>query len=81
VVLEATRYPLIAPVLSAVAINKEVKHWAQYPLRNGVIAQGHPDWALIYQDLPIFIVEGKTKINNKAIAQVVLQMYEAYMKA
>jgi hypothetical protein len=78
--LETSRYPLIAPVLNAMARAKGVEHWAQYPMKNGMIAQGYPDWAFIYKDLPIFIVEGKKKITTSGVAQVVLQLYEAYMK-
>jgi hypothetical protein len=78
--LETSRYPLIIPVLNAVAISKGVEHLAQCPLKNGVIAHGYPDWAFIYKNLPIFIIEGKKKITTRGVVQVVLQLYEAYMK-
>jgi hypothetical protein len=73
-ILEVGRYPLITPVLNAVVAKHNIKYWAQYPLLNGVIAQGYPDWAFIHDEKPIFIIEGKgkTKIDMKAIAQVVL---------
>jgi hypothetical protein len=57
-----------------------VKHWGQYSLRDGTLAQGSTDWALIYKGLPVFIIEGKRYIGNSGVAQLVLQMYEAYMK-
>jgi hypothetical protein len=77
---EIGRYPFITPILNAVTAFKEIKHYAQYPLWGGAIAHGQPDWALIYKDKPIFIVEGKVNIDNAAIAQTVLQMYEAHMR-
>jgi hypothetical protein len=70
------------PVLNAVVAKHNIEHWAQYPLLDGAIVQGYPDWALIHDKKPIFIIEdkGKTKIDMKAIAQLVLQLYEAYMR-
>jgi hypothetical protein len=78
--LEITRYSLITPFLNALAEKMVVKHWGQYSLRDGTLAQGSTDWALIYKGLPVFIIEGKRYIRNSGVAQLVLQMYEAYMK-
>jgi hypothetical protein len=78
---ESGRYAIMTPVLNAMVESLGVvKHYAQYLLREGVIARGQPDWALIRRGMPIFIVEGKVAINRAAIAQTVLQMYEAYME-
>jgi hypothetical protein len=55
-------------------------HIPQYPLLGGVLAQGYPDWAFAVEGRPIFIIEAKIEIDRAAIAQNVLQMYEAYMK-
>jgi hypothetical protein len=78
--LEIPRYSLITPVLNALAEKMGVKHWGQYSLRDGTLAQGSTDWALIYRGLPVFIIEGKQNIDNNGVAQLVLQMHEAYMK-
>lgn len=78
--LEIPRYSLITPVLNALAEVAGVEHWGQYSLRDGTHAQGSTDWALIYKGLPVFIIEGKQNIDNNGVAQLVLQMYEAYMK-
>jgi hypothetical protein len=88
---EAGRYSLITPVIDAIVENLDgVKHHPQRSMRKGAVARGNPDWALVYEDLdqpecqrkslPIFIVEAKVRLSTAAIAQTVLQMYEAYME-
>jgi hypothetical protein len=77
---EIDRYALITPILDAAAERYEdITHWPQCPLRDGVLAQGYPDWAFIYKEKPIFIVEAKIAIDD-AIAQNVLRVNEAHMK-
>jgi hypothetical protein len=79
---EIGRYSLITPVLNEAAIKaeKEITHSPQHRLWNGVLAQGYPDWALMFGDLPIFIVEAKQTIDTDAVAQTTLQMFEAYVR-
>jgi hypothetical protein len=78
---EIGRYPLITPILTEIVEKfKNMKHHAQYPLLEGTVARGYPDWALLYDNSPIFIVEAKRDIDDEAIAQTVLQMYEAHME-
>jgi hypothetical protein len=78
---EIGRYPFITPILTAVVEScQNTKHHAQYKLEGGKVAHGKPDWVIIYDGHPIFIVEAKLRIDDEAIAQIVLQMYEAHMK-
>jgi hypothetical protein len=78
---EIGRYPFITPILTAVVEScQNMEHHSQYQLEGGKVAHGKPDWAIIYDGHPIFIVEAKLNIDNEAIAQTVLQMYEAHMK-
>jgi hypothetical protein len=91
---EAGRYPFITPIINEVVKNLNgIKHHSQRPMREGDVARGDPDWVLVYEDsnikcedsneklsFPIFVIEGKVNIDKSAVAQIVLQMYEAYVK-
>lgn len=80
---EAGRYPFITPVLNEIVKNLDgIKHDPQHLMKDCVVSRGIPDWLLIHEKsgLPIFPVEGKVEIDSAAIAQVVLQLYEVYVK-
>jgi hypothetical protein len=78
---EIGRYPFITPILTAVVEScKDIKYHSLRPLREGAVVCDKPNWTLIYEDFPIFIVREKVTIDSSAIAQTVLQIYEAYMK-